>query len=53
LLFSYDFLATVDYIRAKALFAIRINAGLPALINSPGFRWKQAVHPLLFLHYKK
>ena len=23
------------------------------LIDAPGFRWKQAVHPLLFLHHKK
>jgi len=23
------------------------------LINSAGFRWKQAVHPLLYLHHKK
>lgn len=53
LLLTYDFLATIDFIRAKALFAIKINAGMPALINSSGFRWKQAVHPLLYLHHKK
>jgi DNA mismatch repair protein MutS2 len=53
LLASYDFLGTIDFIRAKALFALRINAGKPALINSAGFLWKQAVHPLLFLHHKK
>ncbi|HLO57342.1 MAG TPA: Smr/MutS family protein [Bacteroidales bacterium] len=50
---TYDFLGTIDFIRAKALFALDINAGMPALINSTGFRWKQAVHPLLFLHHKK
>ncbi len=53
LLATYDFLGTIDFIRAKAQFALRINAGLPALINSTGFRWKQAVHPLLYLHHKK
>ena len=53
LLTSYDFLGTIDFLRAKALFALRINAGLPALSDSPGFRWKQAVHPLLYLHHKK
>ncbi len=53
LLKTFDFLATIDFIRAKALFAIKINAGLPALINSPGFRWNKAVHPLLYLHHKK
>jgi DNA mismatch repair protein MutS2 len=53
LLVTYDFLGTIDFIRAKALFAIRINAGLPALNDIPGFRWKQAIHPLLYLHHKK
>jgi DNA mismatch repair protein MutS2 len=53
LLNTYDFLGTIDFIRAKALFALRINAGMPALINGAGFRWKQAVHPLLYLHHKK
>ncbi len=43
----------IDFIRAKALLAIRIDAGLPALVDSPGFRWKQAIHPLLLLHLKK
>lgn len=53
LLLSYDFLGEIDFIRAKALFAISINAGLPALSDNPGFWWKQAVHPLLYLHLKK
>jgi len=53
LLATFDFLGTVDFIRAKALFALRINAGMPALINSPGFRWKQAIHPLLLLHHRQ
>lgn len=48
-----DFLGTIDLIRAKALFAISIYAGLPALVNEPGMRWRQAVHPLLFLHHTK
>jgi DNA mismatch repair protein MutS2 len=53
LLATYDFLGTIDFIRAKAVFALKINAGIPALIETAGFRWKQAVHPLLFLHHKK
>ena len=53
LLATYDFLGIIDFIRAKALFALKINAGMPALIDAAGFRWKQAVHPLLFLHHKK
>jgi DNA mismatch repair protein MutS2 len=53
LLATYDFLGTIDFIRAKALFSLKINAGMPALIDAAGFRWKHAVHPLLFLHHKK
>ncbi len=53
LLLTYDFLGMIDFIRAKALLAIKIDAGLPALVDSPGFRWKQAIHPLLLLHLKK
>jgi DNA mismatch repair protein MutS2 len=53
LLVTYDFLGMIDFIRAKALFAIMIHAGMPALINAPGFRWKQAIHPLLLLHLKQ
>ena len=53
LLVTYDFLATIDFLRAKALFAIRIGAGLPALVNDTGFLWKKAVHPLLYLYHKK
>ncbi len=53
LLGTYDFLGSIDFIRAKALFALDINAGMPALVDEPGFRWKQAVHPLLFLHHRK
>lgn len=52
LLSSHDFLGTIDFIRAKALFAIRISAGRPALVHEQGFRWKQAVHPLLLLHHR-
>jgi DNA mismatch repair protein MutS2 len=53
LMTAFDFLGTIDFIRAKALFAIRIGAELPALVNEPGFRWKQAVHPLLLMHHRK
>jgi DNA mismatch repair protein MutS2 len=53
LLITYDFLGTMDFIRAKALFALQIHAGKPALTNTSAFRWKQAVHPLLLLHHRK
>ena len=53
LLLSYDFLGTIDFIRAKALFAIKINAIKPASFDTQSFRWDKAIHPLLFLTYKK
>ncbi len=43
------FLAEIDSIRARALFAIRINAIRPQLGEQPAVLWKKAVHPLLFL----
>ncbi|MBN1415609.1 MAG: Smr/MutS family protein [Bacteroidales bacterium] len=52
LLRSYDFLGTIDFIRAKALFALSVNAVQPVVKEEPGFSWQQAVHPLLYLHHK-
>jgi DNA mismatch repair protein MutS2 len=53
LLQAYDFMGTIDFIRAKAIFALRINATKPVLFNQPSFRWERAVHPLLFLALAK
>lgn len=50
---AYEFMGSIDFIRAKALFAIRINAVKPALFDQTGFRWIKAVHPLLYLNLKK
>lgn len=44
-----DFLAEVDFIRARALFAKRIHAIRPELKEGPSIDWSDAVHPLLFL----
>lgn len=44
---TYDYLAEMDFIRAKALFAHRINGICPTLENRPLVDWQQAVHPLL------
>jgi DNA mismatch repair protein MutS2 len=49
LLSSYDFLAEMDFLRAKARFAQRIHAILPVLHDEQKFDWKNAIHPLLFL----
>lgn len=53
LVISYHFLGSMDFIRAKALFSLKINAGKPALVKDQGFLWKQAVHPLLFIFHNK
>jgi DNA mismatch repair protein MutS2 len=46
---SQEFLSTVDFIRAKSLFAIRIHAARPQIKNEPMFDWRVAKHPLLYL----
>ena len=53
LLASYEFLAVIDFIRAKAKFALQINAIKPNFENKLIIDWVQAVHPLLFLSLKK
>lgn len=47
LLSLYKFLGEIDFIRAKALFAIDFHATLPELTNLPLLEWRNAVHPLL------
>ncbi|NMA74259.1 MAG: endonuclease MutS2 [Bacteroidales bacterium] len=44
---SYQFLAKIDFIRAKGLFAIETNSICPTLENKQVIDWIQAVHPLL------
>ena len=50
---SYDFLGTVDLIRAKAEFARHTSAFEPQVINDPHIDWIRAVHPLLQLSLAK
>ncbi|MEX0980970.1 MAG: Smr/MutS family protein [Bacteroidales bacterium] len=45
----HHFLAEIDSIRARALFAIRINAIRPHLVDHPHLEWIRAVHPLLYI----
>ena len=44
---SYSFLATIDFIRAKALMAIDMDAIRPELCDHPHIDWVEAEHPLL------
>jgi len=46
LIHAYSFLGNVDFIRAKASLAIKINAILPSrLSEKPCIHWNEAVHP--------
>ncbi len=53
LLESYDFLATIDFIQAKASLATLIGGIKPSLEERPLIDWVQATHPLLDLSLKK
>lgn len=50
---SYEFLADIDFIRAKASFSIQINGLLPVFEDCQQMDWFHAVHPLLFLSLQK
>ncbi|MDR2955912.1 MAG: endonuclease MutS2 [Prevotella sp.] len=50
---SYEFLAMIDFIRAKALFAIDLGAIKPAIQDTRIIRWYRAMHPLLFISHRK
>lgn len=50
---SYEFLAEIDFIRAKSYFAIQTNAIKPAFENKQIIDWTMAVHPLLQLSLAK
>lgn len=53
LLEAYRFLGVIDFIRAKAKFALTINACKPQVLAEPHINWNQSVHPLLFLSHVK
>ncbi len=50
---SYDFLAIIDFIRAKALFGIQINAIKPTIEDKQQMDWVEAIHPLLWLSLQR
>lgn len=50
---SYAFLAEVDFIRAKAVFALDLDAIKPVMEDRQLIDWIQAKHPLLFLSHRK
>ena len=47
ILSSYDFLAWIDFIRAKAYLAFEMDAIEPVMEDRPLMNWDTAIHPLL------
>ncbi len=50
---SYEFMADIDFIRAKALFADEVKGIKPVVEPVQQADWVRAVHPLLYLSLKK
>ena len=50
---SYLFLADIDFIRAKALFALEIDAIFPSFEEEQIIDWIGAFHPLLLISHRK
>ncbi len=50
---SYEFMADIDFIRAKALFAEQVKGIKPIVENKQQVDWARAVHPLLYLSLQK
>ena len=50
---SQYFLGQIDFLRAKALFAIEIKAIKPRVDDMCQLEWAKAVHPILYLSLKK
>jgi DNA mismatch repair protein MutS2 len=48
----YEFVGLIDFIKAKALFAIDLKAILPELTNTAKIEWLQARHPILFMSHQ-
>jgi DNA mismatch repair protein MutS2 len=54
LLLSYHgFLTKLDFVRAKALFAIEVEGEMPTLIKEAKTKLINATHPLLYLSFKE
>jgi DNA mismatch repair protein MutS2 len=50
---SYLFLAEIDFIRAKALSGMDMDAIFPVVEDTQQIDWIRAFHPLLYLSHKK
>ena len=48
-----NYLGEVDFLRAKALFAIDIHAIVPEVSRQPMIDWREAYHPVLLLNFRR
>jgi DNA mismatch repair protein MutS2 len=48
-----DYLAEVDFLRAKAIFALDIHAIVPEITKQPMIDWREAYHPVLLLNFRR
>src|SRR5690606_18288971 len=46
---AFRFLTEIDFIRAKARYAVEVDGDLPQVLNEPLLALRQARHPLLYL----
>ena len=53
ILYSYEFLADIDFIRAKAKFAILTDSREPRFTDRQLIDWSMAVHPILQQKFHK
>ncbi len=53
LLSYHGFLTKLDFVRAKAIFAQKIGAEMPVLLNEARLKLINAKHPLLLLNHKE
>ena len=47
------YLGEVDFLRAKALFAIDLHAIVPEISKKPMIDWREAYHPVLLLNFRR
>ena len=47
------YLGEVDFLRAKALFAIDLHAIVPELSKRPMIDWREAYHPVLLINFRR
>ena len=53
ILHTENYLGEVDFLRAKALFAIGLHAIVPELSKRPMIDWREAYHPVLLINFRR